>query len=235
MIVDKLKKYFSQRMMKAFSDNLNFIKDQINNYCRENKNVKILDVGCGDGKITQKILNNLSKNNFQIYGIDVEKHTPFKGLIYYKHDLEHKKFPFLDKKFDIVYSNQVVEHLWDKDNFIKECFRVLKKNGLFILSTENIASIDNIVSLVFCQEPLSQNSSRKYQINSFFSPHYGKKLEGNLKESHKNVCSYFSLKRLAEINGQKNLKIISFGNINKLCEIILPYYNRLITIYGVKE
>jgi SAM-dependent methyltransferase len=55
-----------------------------------------------------------------------------------QHDLA-KKLPFKDKQFNLVHSSSVVEHLKPKiaDQIIKESFRILKSDGLFICSCPN--------------------------------------------------------------------------------------------------
>ncbi|MFH1048215.1 MAG: class I SAM-dependent methyltransferase [Patescibacteria group bacterium] len=231
-----IKKFLVNKMLKAFDDNEYFIRNHINNYCNK-KNVNILDVGCGDGSMTMKFLNGLRGEDYELYGLDNLEKNDNKLIKYKKINLDGEIFPFADNFFDIVYSNQVLEHILNKDNFIFECNRTLKNGGLFILSTENISSFDNIISLILGQEPVSQHTGSKYNTNSFLSPHFMEKNDdknGN-KYLHKNVCSYYGLKRLAKMNGFSETKIKSFGNICKLAEMILPIYNRLITIYGIKD
>ncbi len=46
--------------------------------------------------------------------------------------------PFEDEAFDCVISFQVIEHIKDDAQFVSEVQRVLKKGGLFIVSTPNI-------------------------------------------------------------------------------------------------
>jgi len=90
--------------------------------------------------------------------------------------LESAVFPFEDKTFDVVCSNQVIEHISNKDTFIKESNRVLKDDGICITSTENIASFDNILSLMCGQEPLAQSTSHEFHTSPFLSPHFMKKI-----------------------------------------------------------
>lgn len=222
--------------MRSFDDNERFIRNLINNYCKDKDNLKILDVGCGNADMSMKFISELKQDMFELYGIDTIKKNGNKISKYKKVNLDGEVFPFEDNFFSIVFSNQVLEHILNKDNFIYECHRILKSGGLFILSTENIASFDNIISLIFGQEPISQHTGSKYNTNSFLSPHFMEKIDsvnGN-KYLHKNVCSYYGLKRLAKVNGFSSLKINSFGNISKIMEILLPVYNRLIIIYGIK-
>ena len=47
------------------------------------------------------------------------------------------RLPFADNCFDVVVSLQTVEHLWDQDDFVAECLRVLRPGGRFIVSTPN--------------------------------------------------------------------------------------------------
>jgi SAM-dependent methyltransferase len=47
------------------------------------------------------------------------------------------RLPFTDACFDAVVSLQTVEHLWDQDTFVRECVRVLRPGGRFVVSTPN--------------------------------------------------------------------------------------------------
>ena len=43
--------------------------------------------------------------------------------------------PFADESFDFIWSLESGEHMPDKEKFLQECYRVLKKDGIFILAT----------------------------------------------------------------------------------------------------
>ena len=75
-------------------------------------------------------------------------------------------------------SNQVIEHIANKDTFIKESNRVLKNDDICITSTETIASFDNILSLMCGQESIVQSTSHGFFTMSFLSPHFMKKNMG---------------------------------------------------------
>ena len=226
------KKFLISRIVLAFRENKIFINRLILDYAKTHDILYILDVGCGNGENTKIILKDL--NNYHLYGLDMVDVCENKLLKYKKIDLESNKFPFESNKFDIVYSNQVIEHILNKDKLISECHRVLKNGGLFIISTENIASFDNLISLLFGQEPITQHTGNKFMTSFFFSPHFMEKVTEGNKFAHKNVCSYFGLIRLVKLNGFSAVKIKSFGNVFWLVEKILPIYNRIITVYGTK-
>jgi 2-polyprenyl-3-methyl-5-hydroxy-6-metoxy-1,4-benzoquinol methylase len=96
----------------------------------------ILEIGCGRGWLT----NNL--NNYgRAIGID-----PVAPVIKYARKLFpklefHAETPtsylarFPNQKFDLVVSSEVLEHVVDKGQFMKEANLLLKKNGHFILTT----------------------------------------------------------------------------------------------------
>ena len=136
-------------------------------------------------------------------------------------------------------SNQVIEHISNKDTFIKESNRVLKDDGVCITSTENIASFDNILSLMCGQEPLVQSTSHEFYTMSFLSPHFMKnqydfETPPSLHMMHKNVCSYYGIQRLYKVHGFEVAKLVSYGNLNKIFEKVFPIYNSVVSIVVTK-
>lgn len=106
----------------------------------------ILEVGCGLGDF----LEIISKNR-KIIGLDINEEAIMNVNETIKNPLFQKalvydglNFPFEDESFDMVYSSEVIEHVQDDKNFLEECFRVTKKNGIFILTTPNISKQPHI-------------------------------------------------------------------------------------------
>lgn len=97
---------------------------------------KILEIGCGQGKFMEYCgrknavgvdvwktgVAALRKKGFNVSLADASKRLPFKG-----------------GSFDIVYSEQVIEHIGNGGNFVREINRVLKKGGKAIIRTVDIA------------------------------------------------------------------------------------------------
>lgn len=235
MIKKFINDLLSKKIISAYLDGEQFITKQINTYPKNY--IKILDVGCSNGFITEKILKQVNKN-YSIYGMDLLNKTEVnKKILYKKVFFDNKNFPYKDNFFDIVYANQVIEHIIHKDRFIRECRRVLKKGGYCLLATENIASLDNVLSVLLGQEPIAQHTSTDYATNSFLSPHFMKKTyhkKNVYHMGHKNVTSFYGLQRLMQVNGFKHAKIASFGHINKIFEKLLPIQNRIIVGYAKK-
>lgn len=101
----------------------------------------ILDVGIGNGKLT----NFLFKNHPQIdFGIDIEKSglgmakklEMAKGKKRYNKVIwaNAEEMPFKDASFHTVISNSTFEHISKDLKAVNEVARVLKKDGLFFLT-----------------------------------------------------------------------------------------------------
>ena len=84
---------------------------------------ELLDVGCG-----QKPYEKLFKVKKYI-GLEINKQNK-KADLYY----DGKTFPCNDNSFDIVISNEVLEHVFEPEMFLKEIHRVLKDDGYFLLT-----------------------------------------------------------------------------------------------------
>lgn len=93
------------------------------------KNLKLLELGCGKGEYLS-IFKNLE---IEIYGLDKEKFD--NNLNMAQCDFENHNFPSPDNYFDIVFSKSTIEHVYNTDNFLSECYRVLKPNGKIIILT----------------------------------------------------------------------------------------------------
>lgn len=114
----------------------------------------LLDCGCNDGKNTMRIADYIAAD--RVYGIDIVgevlEEARKSGIIGIQSDL-NEKFPLNDEIADVVFSNQVIEHLTNTFNFVKEVFRVLKPGGYAVISTNNLAAWHNIIALLLGWQP----------------------------------------------------------------------------------
>lgn len=121
---------------------------------------KILDIGCGDGNVTQIYLEK-----GEVYGIDISpfalKAAAKKGIKTSLQDLNNLPLKFPENSFDYVIATDVAEHLIDPVNLLKEVKRVLKKNGMFILTVPNFARIGNRFRM-FAGDPIDLLHWSKY-------------------------------------------------------------------------
>lgn len=99
---------------------------------------RFLDVGCGTGYLVSKIR---SSSHWEVFGVELSgKACAFArdslGLEnVLNSDLAGARY---DRNFfDIVHVSEVLEHVPDPVAFLKECRRILKPTGLFLLSLPN--------------------------------------------------------------------------------------------------
>lgn len=96
---------------------------------------KILEIGCGFGVLLSKIPNK-NKLGIETNAIAVSECTK-RGLDVRLYTGVEEKIPFDDNEFDIIIMNEVIEHLKKPHSVVRECWRVLDKSGLLVLTTPN--------------------------------------------------------------------------------------------------
>lgn len=139
-------------------------------------------------------------------------------------DLNSVPLPFKDNFADILFAGEVIEHLLNPFNFLKELNRILKKDGILILSTPNLASFKNRIKLLFGLMP---------NFNAAKYPNDEAQLHHN---------SDWTIKQLKDFLIKSNFKIVSVksnGIIykdrvlinNKFC---IPTFGDIIIMKGMK-
>jgi SAM-dependent methyltransferase len=172
-------------------------------YC-EGKTV--LDYGCGNG-YGSFLLSQISHN---ITAVDINKEVIEKCKQNYQADnlwfqvveLE-KKTPFKDASFDVVLSFQVMEHVHDVPGYLKELKRVLKDDGVLIITTPN----------------------RKYRLYPFqrpFNPCHVR--EYGVRQLKKELHPLFANVIIFGINGSEEVNSFEYKRVKKsLVKAFVPY------------
>jgi ubiquinone/menaquinone biosynthesis C-methylase UbiE len=107
----------------------------------ENKGDKtILDLGCGKGFFC----SYLYRKNNRVYGIDPSEKDIALAHCVHPHITFNvgygETLPYADEYFDTVVSVCALEHMQDDGTVLKEVYRVLKKDGIFVLSVDSLSS-----------------------------------------------------------------------------------------------
>lgn len=102
-------------------------------------NSKLLDLGCDVGFLGKTL--NILNIKCTIDGVDVNKENlKIAGRNYNKtfmFDLNSQSWPIKDK-YDLVVLADTIEHLHSPKNTLSNVYRLLKKNGILIISVPNI-------------------------------------------------------------------------------------------------
>jgi 2-polyprenyl-3-methyl-5-hydroxy-6-metoxy-1,4-benzoquinol methylase len=212
----------------------------------------VLDIGCGDGKNTVRFKRKISCK--KMIGIDGLK----KRLIAAKKegvdetkivDLE-KKWPFPNRYFDIIISNQVIEHLIDIDNFIKEIYRLLKPDGYCVISSENLSSWHNVFTLALGYQDFSHTLIKKAHLGNPLSLHFREKTATWSRDDNAGIddtayphLKILTYKSLVMVFAAYNFKFVKglgsgyyplFGILGRLANKIDPFHSHFITIKARK-
>jgi ubiquinone/menaquinone biosynthesis C-methylase UbiE len=108
-----------------------------------NENLKpgdsVLDIGCGDGSYSQWA------PEYKWTGIDINEQTEGYNGTRIVADIEKFPYDIPANGFNAVICSEVLEHLWHPEKVNREAYRVLKKGGIYIVSTPNFAWIDHVM------------------------------------------------------------------------------------------
>lgn len=238
-----IKKFFQYIWNEAHDNNTLHIISLL----KKDPYAKALDVGCGDGQKTILFKNKIGSKH--IMGIDGVKGrldaASNRKVRIMCSDLE-KKWPFPNNYFDVVISNQVIEHIVDIDHFIQEIYRILKPGGYCVVSTENLSSWHNVFALILGFQDFSHHIIKKIHVNNPISLHYGEKTATWSKKDnsgvddtafpHIKILTYRSLIQVFRAynfsfeKGKGSGYYPLFGSFGKLVSIMDPYHSHFITV-----
>ena len=96
------------------------------------------------------------KLGLTVYGIDgakdALKEAKKRGVITKLGDVS-KSLPYEDGYFDFVFAGEIIEHLLDTKSFLNEINRVLKPSGYLVITTPNLARVDDRIKFLFGKTP----------------------------------------------------------------------------------
>ena len=96
--------------------------------------MSILDLGAGAGIVTQMNFKGLCK---LVCGVDLDPRVINNPLLDEGRVTDAGEIPYSDSTFDIVFSDNVLEHLDNPLEVFKEVTRVLRPGGVFMFKTPN--------------------------------------------------------------------------------------------------
>jgi ubiquinone/menaquinone biosynthesis C-methylase UbiE len=153
--------------------------------------IKYLDIGCGDGnktKLFAKIFN-IDSNN--IFGTDIHTWGPYKEnkdfSFDFKYILKNGKLDYKDDSFDIITCFLTLHHIQNLDLILNEIYRILKKNGLFIIiEHDSLTYFDNlIIEIQHLFFAYFYDNNKHYIKQPFYSQYYNN-MEFQYIITHKN-------------------------------------------------
>jgi len=137
------------------------------------KNLKILDIGCGGGLISEP----MCRLGAEVTGIDASlKNINIAKAHAYQNKLDIK---YLNKspeqmnqkeQFDVILNLEVVEHVENLDLYLKSCRDLLKKNGIMFTATINRTLSSYIKAIIGAEYILRWLPIGTHNWNKFLKP-----------------------------------------------------------------
>ncbi len=119
------------------------------------KNPRVLDLGCGDGRFTGFI-----GEYCEVDGIELSEAAIKEAKKQYPHvnffQGNALTYPFKDNFYDLVISQEVIEHIEDQKLYLNVCHNVLKRGGYLIMTTPNKTVFDHMKGGNWSHQPVEK-------------------------------------------------------------------------------
>ena len=165
---------------------------------------KVLDVGCGNGIFAASIKE---KNNAEVWGIELMKDEIAKADQIldksFAGPIEEHVDNLPDNYFDVIYFNDVLEHLVDPYIVLEKIKSKLSNNGVVISSIPNIRFHSVLIPLIF---------NKQFEYKSF----------GVMDKTH---LRFFTKKSIRKMYENIGYEVISHKGINRSGSLRPILYN----------
>jgi ubiquinone/menaquinone biosynthesis C-methylase UbiE len=185
---------------------------------QERPQAKLLDIGCANAEFSLKISQALKTG--VCFGIELEqqkaKAAKAQGVEVIVSDA-NEPFAFRNDSFDAITANQIIEHLYDADNFFKELHRVLKKGGEALISSPNLCSWHNLFFMLLGMQPPGMH---------LVGMQAGNFLKGLKTQGHIRLFSLSAIREIAKLYGFTIEKTIASGYY-PFCGFLARFFSML--------
>lgn len=171
---EKICKPSLERIKKTLKDIFNFKKSSV------------LEIGPGFGIFAELCTKEKIFNRYDVIEPtpSLAKHCREIGLSVFEQSIESFK---KDISYDLIFAFEVLEHIYEPNNFLKKCNTLLKKNGILVISCPNGIGFDT-------------------KMLGAYSP--------SVDNEHVNLFSPQGIKEIFETSGFKILKLMTPGKMD---------------------
>lgn len=122
---------------------------------RKVKNPWAMDLGCGDGRFSA-FLGEFMKTDAIELSVDAVKRASEKYPHVHFFQGNALEYPFEFGGYDLVVSQEVIEHIEDQSQYVEVCAKLLKKGGYLIITTPNKKVFDHMKGGNWSNQPIEK-------------------------------------------------------------------------------
>jgi trans-aconitate 2-methyltransferase len=154
----------------------------------------VLDAGCGTGRVTKIIANNVKRG--KVYAVDIDDNMitnakknlkDFSNIVFIKSDLSVVKLP---EKMDLIFSNAVIHWVLDHKKLFTNFSRLLKPGGELLIQC---GGQGNLGAIPIVLEKVRKSNSFKNYFTNWNTPW--------------NFASSTDTKKILEDSGFKDIQV----------------------------
>lgn len=139
------------------------------------RGIKVLDVGCGGGLMSEP----LTRMGAEVTGLDAspeaievaQKHAKSAGLKIKYQTGSVEEMASGKTRFDVIIALEVIEHVKDVGSFLSSLAKLLKPNGLLVMSAINRTPRSFLLGIVAAEYILGWVPAGTHDWEKFIPPH----------------------------------------------------------------
>ena len=115
------------------------------------RKARVLDLGAGSGAVSE----HLEQAGHLPYALEIALEAAL-GILHTAPTVlgdGSSSLPFRNQAFDAIYSGELIEHIFDTRSHLLECNRVLTDGGLLVITTPNLAGLQDRLRLLIGHSP----------------------------------------------------------------------------------
>ena len=200
---------------------ISYIKENIikslnlkNNKNTPLKKVKILDIGCGGGLLSEPMCRlgaEITGIDASIKNINIAKLHAKKNELNIKYLCTTPENLKIKEKFDVILNMEIVEHVENINFFLNSCSKLLKKNGIMFVATINKTLKSYLFAIVGAEYILRWLPIGTHEWEKFVKPEELIKIqkENNFKLERLDGMKFDLIKDQWNLSSDKSVNYIS--------------------------